>query len=70
MSFFDESEKESDQDLMEDITYSKSRKRHKDERKLKLQNIKHIKEVYIIDEKDRVCFRCGNQMNRLMEEFV
>ena len=70
LSFFDEAEQECDKELVEEITYSRAKKRYKDERKIKLENLKHVKDIYDIDEKDRICYRCGRTMSRVGEEFV
>lgn len=70
LSLFDEAEKECDQELLEDISYTRSKKRHKDERKLKLENLKHVKDVWDIDVEERICDRCGNKLHSVGEEFV
>lgn len=70
LSFFDEAEKECDEELLEEIKYQRHKTRHKGERKLKLENLKHVEDVYTIDEKDRVCKRCGSKMVRIGKEFV
>lgn len=70
LSLFDEAEQTCDKKLLEEITYSRSKNRHKGERHLKLENLPHIDEVYTVDEKDRICHRCGSQMHKVGKELV
>ncbi len=48
----------------------RAKKKQKGALEIKLDNLKHIKEVYDIDEKDRICDICGTKMHRVGEEFV
>ncbi|MFR6593710.1 IS66 family transposase [Catenibacterium sp.] len=52
------------------MTYKRAKKKQKGTLEIKLDNLKHIKEVYDIDEKDRICDICGTKMHRVGEEFV
>lgn len=72
LSFFDdlfnESEKEYEQEVLEEISYTKKKKKFRDQCKFKLENLKHVKVVYDIDEKDRICSRCGAEMHSVGEK--
>lgn len=70
LSFFDEVEKECEPELLEEISYTRAKKRFKDERKLKLENLKHVEEIYTIDENDRICNICGTVMVKVGKELV
>ena len=70
LSLFDEAEQECEPELLEEITYSRAKKKQKGTLEIKLDNLKHVKEVYDIDEKDRICDICGTKMHRVGEEFV
>ena len=70
LSLFDEAEQECEPELLEEITYSRAKKKQKGALEIKLDNLKHIKEVYDIDEKDRICDICGTKMHRVGDEFV
>ena len=70
LSLFDEAEQECEPELLEEITYKRAKKKQKGTLEIKLDNLKHIKEVYDIDEKDRICDICGTKMHRVGEEFV
>lgn len=68
-SLFDEPETECEE-VLENISYSRTKKRSKGEIKLKLENLKHVKELYDVDEKDRICDVCKSKMTRIGEEFI
>lgn len=51
LSLFDEAEVECNQELLEEITYTRAKKRNAGDRVLKLEDLKHVKEVYDIGEK-------------------
>lgn len=70
LSLFDEAEQECEPELLEEITYKRAKKKQKGTLEIKLDNLKHVKEVYDIDEKDRICDICGTKMHRVGEEFV
>ena len=70
LSLFDEAEQECEPKLLEEITYKRAKKKQKGTLEIKLDNLKHVKEVYDIDEKDRICDICGTKMHRVGEEFV
>ena len=70
LSLFDEAEQECEPELLEEITYKRAKKKQKGTLEIKLDNLKHIKEVYDIDEKDRICDICGTKMHIVGEEFV
>ena len=55
-------------ELLEEITYKEPR-RSEGTLEIKLDNLKHVKEVYDIDEKDRIC-DIRYKMHRIGEEFV
>ena len=74
LNFFNEAEKNSNSKIseptVEEITYKRAKKKQKGTLEIKLDNLKHVKEVYDIDEKDRICDICGTKMHRVGEEFV
>ena len=70
LSFFDEAEKECEKELLEEITYTRSKARHKGEIKLKLDELDHVKELYDVEEKDRVCDLCGSKLYKVGEELI
>ena len=70
LSLFDEAEQECEPELLEEITYKRAKKKQKGTLEIKLDNLEHVKEVYDIDEKDRICDICGTKMHRVGEEFV
>lgn len=70
LSLFDEAEQECEPELLEEITYKRAKKKQKGTLEIKLDNLKHVKEVYDIDEKDIICDICGTKMHRVGEEFV
>ena len=70
LSLFDEAEQECEPELLKEITYKRAKKKQKGTLEIKLDNLKHVKEVYDIDEKDRICDICGTKMHRVGEEFV
>ena len=70
LSLFDEAEQECEPEFLEEITYKRAKKKQKGTLEIKLDNLKHVKEVYDIDEKDRICDICGTKMHRVGEEFV
>ena len=70
LSFFDEAENECEPELLEDISYTRAKKKQKGKIDIKLDNLKHVKKVYDIDEKDRVCDECGSKLSYVGEEFV
>ena len=70
LSLFDEAEQECEPEPLEEITYKRAKKKQKGTLEIKLDNLKHVKEVYDIDEKDRICDICGTKMHRVGEEFV
>lgn len=70
LSLFDEAENECEPELLEDISYTRAKKKQKGEIDIKLDNLKHVKKVYDIDEKDRVCDECGSKLSYVGEEFV
>lgn len=70
LSLFDEAEQECEPELLEEITYSRAKKKQKGTLEIKLDDLKHVKAVYDIDEKDRICDICGTKMHRVGEEFV
>ena len=37
---------------------------------MKLENLKHVKELYDVDEEDRICDICHSSMHRVGEKFV
>lgn len=52
LSLFDEAENECDKVILEEIRYTRNKGRSKGERQLKLENLKRVKELYDVDEKD------------------
>ena len=70
LSFFNEAENECEPELLEDISYTRAKKKQKEKIDIKLDKLKHVKKVYDIDEKDRICDICGTKMHRVGEEFV
>ena len=70
LSLFDEAENECEPELLEDISYTRAKKKQKGKIDIKLDNLKHVKKVYDIDEKDRVCDECGSKLSYVGEEFV
>ncbi len=62
--------KECEPELHEDISYTRAKKKQKGKIDIKLDNLKHVKKVYDIDEKDRVCDECGSKLSYVGEEFV
>ena len=70
LSLFDEPENECKEELLEEITYSRNKKRFKGEKQLKLEDLEHIKELYDVEEKERICDVCHSKMHRVGEEFV
>lgn len=70
LSLFDEAENECDKEISEEIRYTRNKGRSKGERQLKLENLKHVKELYDADEKERICDVCHSAMHRVGEEFV
>lgn len=63
-------ENECEPKLLEDISYTRTKKKQKGKIDIKLDNLKHVKKVYDIDEKDRVCDECGSKLSYVGEEFV
>ena len=61
LSLFDEIENKCDPELLENISYTRTKKKQKGTLDIKLDNLKHIKKVYDIVEKDRVCDECGSK---------
>lgn len=70
LSLFDEAEVECNQELLEEITYTRAKKRNNGDRELKLEDLEHVKEVYDIAEKDRICDICGAKLKKVGEELV
>lgn len=70
LSLFDEAENECEKEILEEIRYTRNKGRSKGERQLKLENLKRVKELYDVDEKDRICDACHSSMHRVGEEFV
>ena len=70
LSLFDEPENECKEELLEEITYSRNKKRFKGEKQLKLEDLEHVKELYDVEEKERICDVCHSKMHRVGEEFV
>lgn len=70
LSLFDEAENECEKEILEEIRYTRNKGRSKGERQLKLENLKHVKELYDVEEKDRICDVCHSSMHRVGEEFV
>ena len=66
LSLFDEAENECEPELLEDISYTRAKKKQKGKIDIKLDNLKHVKKVYDIDEKDVIldngaCYRVITQ---------
>lgn len=61
LSLFDEPENECKEELLEEITYSRNKKRFKGEKQLKLEDLEHVKELYDVEEKERVCGVCHSK---------
>lgn len=70
LSLFDEAENECEPELLEDISYTRAKKKQKGTLDIKLANLKHVKKVYDIDAKERICDECGSQLSYAGEEFV
>ena len=70
LSLFDEAENECEPELLEDISYTRAKKKQKEKIDIKLDKLKHVKKVYDVDEKDRVCDECGSKLSYVGEEFV
>ena len=70
LSLFDEAENECEPELLDDISYTRAKKKQKGKIDIKLDNLKHVKKVYDVDEKDRVCDECGSKLSYVGEEFV
>lgn len=70
LSLFDEVEKECEPELLEDISYTRAKKKQKGTLDVKLDSLKHVKKIYDIDEKERICDECGSKLSYVGEEFV
>lgn len=70
LSLFDETENECEPELLEDISYTRAKKKQKGTLDIKLDNLKHVKKVYDIDVKERICDECGSKLSYAGEEFV
>ena len=70
LSLFDEAENECEPEVLEKVSYTRAKKKQKGMLDIKLDDLKHVKEVYDIDEKDRICFKCGSKLSYVGEEFV
>ena len=70
LSLFDEAENECEPELLEDITYTRAKKKQKGMLDIKLDKLKHVKKVYDIDENERICDECGSKLSYAGEEFV
>lgn len=70
LSLFDEVENECEPELLEDISYTRTKKKQKGTLDVKLDQLKHVKKVYDIDEKERICDECGFKLSYVGEEFV
>lgn len=70
LSLFDEAENECEPELLEDISYTRAKKKQKGMLDIKLYKLKHVKKVYDIDEKERICDECGSKLSYVGEEFV
>lgn len=70
LSLFDEPEVECEQELLEKISYTRAKKRSVGNRQLKLDNLKHVKELWDVDENERICDLCGATLKKVGEELV
>lgn len=70
LSLFDETENECEPELLEDISYTRAKKKQKGTLDIKLDNLKHVKKVYDIDEGERICDECGFKLSYVGEELV
>ena len=70
LSLFDEAENECEPEFLEDITYTRAKKKQKGMLDIKLDKLKHVKKVYDIDENERICDECGSKLSYAGEEFV
>ena len=70
LSLFDEAENECEPELLEDISYTRAKKKQKGTLDVKLDKLKHVKKVYDIDENERICDECGSKLSYAGEEFV
>lgn len=70
LSLFDEAENECEPDLLEEVSYQRRKKKHKDQLKLKLDSLPHEEIILSIPEEDQICSRCGHKLNKVGREFV
>lgn len=70
LSFFDEAETECEAELLEDISYKRRKKKHKDFLNIRLEALPSEEVLLTLPEEERICPRCGHKLNRVGKEFV
>ena len=70
LSFFDEAETECEAELLEDISYKRRKKKHKDFLNIILEALPSEEVLLTLAEEERICPRCGHKLNRVGKEFV
>ena len=63
-------ENECEPKLLEDISYTEPKRNKKGKIDIKLDNLKHVKKVYDIDEKTEYVMNVGSKLSYVGEEFV
>lgn len=71
LSFFDEAENECDEEILNVEGHKRvKKKKHKDQLKIKLENLPHEEVLLTIPENQRDCPKCGHDLSPVGKEYV